>query len=84
METAENGFRRLVNLEWLPQSPNASKSDSITDRALSYAQKYFNAGLLSFEDLKAVHDARKFSRFPLFMLLNPIAKRQNIPETVKW
>ena len=44
----------LVNLEWLPQHLNASKSDSITPRALDYARRFFEAGLLSREDLSTV------------------------------
>lgn len=44
----------LVNLEWLPQSLNARKSDTITPRALDYAQRYFDAGVMSFEDFSRV------------------------------
>ena len=44
----------LVNLEWLPQPLNASKSDTITPRALEYARRYFDAELMSQADLLAV------------------------------
>jgi len=44
----------MVNREWLPQPLNARKSDSITPRALDYARQYFEAGLLSRENLITV------------------------------
>ncbi len=49
----------LVNLEWLPQPLNTSESDSITPRALDYARRFFEAGLLSREDLTAVESLVK-------------------------
>ncbi len=44
----------LMNLEWLPASLNASKSDTITDRALAYAKLYENAGIMTTSDLEKV------------------------------
>ncbi|MGB0154570.1 MAG: hypothetical protein ACPGFB_11115 [Verrucomicrobiales bacterium] len=46
----------LVNLEWLPQPLNASKSDRITPRALKYARRYYEAELMSQEDFLTVQE----------------------------
>lgn len=44
----------LVNLEWLPQSLNAAKSDNITDRAYEWATRLNEAGLMDPRDFAAV------------------------------
>ncbi len=40
----------LMNLEWLPASVNRSKSDTITERAMKFAQLYHKAGIMGTEE----------------------------------
>ena len=46
----------LMNLEWLPESVNSAKSDTITERAWKYAQRYHGVGILQVEDFLRVKD----------------------------
>lgn len=44
----------LMNLEWLPQTLNASKSDTITERAMDHARRYHEAGIMRADDFAEV------------------------------
>ncbi len=44
----------LMNLEWLPQSLNAAKSDTITERAMNYARAYHDSGIMRADDFERV------------------------------
>lgn len=47
----------LCNLEWLPESLNASKSDSITERAYQIAIRFHESGILSSSEFLKVKRA---------------------------